>query len=507
MHPRSARPLTAIAIFAAGASSLLLVALTVFPAGGSDRVDGPDPVNGSDRANDSEPANGSESANGSGSSGRPGPAGGAEVGHAELRARRLTDVAAWPSDEGQRFVERYSRDLEGLSWAVGVLVASEYEHGALDEPRRTALVESLRDAPWERVRAELYRAADRDAVDEADAAAGLGGPAGEAPEGEQGLPDGPRLAAVIELFEALGDAADVEPLVELCLSRAEGADEPEVLDALERALARILQDDPRTVQLLPDLFRPEHRPLWRTLASAVGRSREVAALGQLARLLTQDRELDGLLITQMGRLGTLADPAREWHVCFSVRGFLVDERPGVRREAALTLGRLRDGESTEGLLELLDDENEGVRKSALWALREVSGRDLGEDPRRWRAWFIEELVWWDETYPTLLDVLREGTPEEIGPAVAELQLRALFRHTVAADLGELLSHEAPELRLRACVALRELGSLAPARALTAALEDTDPNVRARALEALRAISGLELGADRAAWVEALEIEW
>jgi HEAT repeat protein len=235
----------------------------------------------------------------------------------------------------------------------------------------------------------------------------------------------------------------------------------------------------------------------------VGRSRQAAALDQLAAVLGRDPDLDGLVLTQMGRLGGLADPLEAWDVCYAVRGFLDDRRTGVRREAIVTLGKLRDGEATPQLLALLDDEQAGLRKSALWALKEITGIDLGEDPARWRAWYREELVWWEQDYPGVVEVLRHGSPEEIGPAVATLTLKRLFRNSIADDLKQLLSHEAPELRVRACVALRELGSHVPVVDLTAALNDPDEKVRAAALDALRAITGLDLPADHDRWVEAL----
>ena len=98
---------------------------------------------------------------------------------------------------------------------------------------------------------------------------------------------------------------------------------------------------------------------------------------------------------------------------------------------------------------------------------------------------------------------RPGLPPDV---VSELCLRHLFRHPMAADLAELLAHERPEIRVRACVALRELASLAAARELVGALDDEHAEVRQAALEALTAASGLELPPEPAPWIEALALD-
>lgn len=469
---RSANTRTAALLVAAGVGVVALVAVTAIAPDGARPPAGTPPTSGDEAGERAERA------------GRPQPerdrpAGSSsstdrEAEHAESRARALRSVEAWPSDEGLRFAERYSRDPASLAWMVAALGTDAYDLGELSTARRTTLVEALRRAPRERARAAI--------LENAGEAAG-------------------QLASMLGLLEEVGSAEDVEPMIALVV--AQDPPEPATLEALEGALARIFESDPRALHLLRDLFREQHRPVWQQLASSVGRSRQAAALDQLAGVLGRDPDLDGLVLTQMGRLGGLADPLEAWDVCYTVRGFLDDPRPGVRREAIVTLGKLRDGEATGRLLELLDDEQAGLRKSALWALKEITGIDLGEDPPRWRAWYREELDWWEQDYPGVVDVLRHGSPEEIGPAVATLTLKRLFRNRIADDLKQLLSHEAPELRVRACVALRELGSHVPVVDLTAALNDPDEKVRAAALDALRAITGLDLPADHDRWVEAL----
>jgi hypothetical protein len=398
------------------------------------------------------------------------------------RAERLAEVAAWPSPEGDRFVERMRRDLESTTWMIDVLRTGECLGSELTEPMRQALMETLRRTPWDHVRGVLHASAAP----------------GDAPEA---------VAASLVLLGALGDAAELEHVVALVSPAVDGtALDPELLAPFREAVAGLLRRDPRTVFELPRYFGAAHRAFWAPLSQAAGLSGNARALDPLARLLNQDPELDALLLTQIGLLADEAVPGTAWHVGLGVRGFLLDFRPGMRREAALTLGKLEDADSAGELIGLLEDENDGVRKSALWALRAIAGQDLGEDQRRWRDWYLQELDWWREDYQEIADTLRHGAPEEIGPAISELCLRRLFRHPMAADLAELLGHERPEIRVRACVALRELSSLAAARELVRALDDEHAEVRQAALEALAAASGLDLPPEPEPWIEALALD-
>lgn len=58
----------------------------------------------------------------------------------------------------------------------------------------------------------------------------------------------------------------------------------------------------------------------------------------------------------------------------------------VRREAALTLGRLERTDAVPALIEALRDPEEPVRQAALAALQRLTGEDFGDDPERWTEW-------------------------------------------------------------------------------------------------------------------------
>lgn len=66
--------------------------------------------------------------------------------------------------------------------------------------------------------------------------------------------------------------------------------------------------------------------------------------------------------------------------------FQADQEIAVRLRAVRALGELGDRAAIPLLVRALDDPNPAVQDRAVTALKLVSGRDLGNDPARWRAW-------------------------------------------------------------------------------------------------------------------------
>lgn len=66
--------------------------------------------------------------------------------------------------------------------------------------------------------------------------------------------------------------------------------------------------------------------------------------------------------------------------------FRADEEIDVRLHALRRLGTLGDEAAIPALAEALEDPDPAVQFRAVASLREVSGRDLGNDVNAWRAW-------------------------------------------------------------------------------------------------------------------------
>ncbi len=178
---------------------------------------------------------------------------------------------------------------------------------------------------------------------------------------------------------------------------------------------------------------------------------------------------------------------------------LKDPQNGVRREAAKSLGFIKDARAVTPLLKALGDRDMNVRLYAAYALGEIKTPQAGGallkalgDP----AWCVRDQAAW---------ALREiHDPKIISPLVAELkQANAdvehivwLLRHTKGAHTGEhlakLLKDADAKVRGRAVLALGELKNPRAVEPLIAALDDENPVVRLGAVKAL-----LNIGDDRA----------
>ncbi len=66
--------------------------------------------------------------------------------------------------------------------------------------------------------------------------------------------------------------------------------------------------------------------------------------------------------------------------------FEADASVDVRLEALKQLGKLRDDTAIPALARALENADPAVQYRAVAALKEVSGRDLGDDVNLWRAW-------------------------------------------------------------------------------------------------------------------------
>jgi HEAT repeat protein len=182
----------------------------------------------------------------------------------------------------------------------------------------------------------------------------------------------------------------------------------------------------------------------------------------LASILGRNRTMDLLVLSGLGRMPPGEDCAT---LLEAIRGFLTDEDPAFRRQSAQALGQLQDPASAGELVRLLDDNDEGVRTTALWALRNLSGLDLPADPGRWRLWVETEQGWWEKRGRSLLADLESPDPAVVAEAIRLLGLSSLYRREVHARLSGLRESESGSVRAMVEAAL---GPAEPAGARPAA---------------------------------------
>ncbi len=71
-----------------------------------------------------------------------------------------------------------------------------------------------------------------------------------------------------------------------------------------------------------------------------------------------------------------------------VQPLLGDENLNVQKQACIALGQLKTTAAVPDLIALLDpDADPGLRANAVWALQQITGQALSDDPELWRTWW------------------------------------------------------------------------------------------------------------------------
>jgi HEAT repeat protein len=155
----------------------------------------------------------------------------------------------------------------------------------------------------------------------------------------------------------------------LSLSEKLAASEPEYVksqDQIKLELRRLLDDRSALVR--------------QVAIEAITRVEGKAAAGPVAdRLRDKDPWVRFAAVKRLGELGaqTAAEPISDL--------LRKDESPDVRSAAAQALAKLRPPSAVRDLYLALQDDARAVRYQAYAALVAITGKDLGEDPKAWRA--------------------------------------------------------------------------------------------------------------------------
>jgi len=362
-------------------------------------------------------------------------------------------------------VEELAETLLGLGPKVVEPLFDALAAGALPAPRAAALESALRRLPG----------------------VALGALAGADPAPRERL----RLVGLAVLARS-GRARDLGLACDLAGAREPGETPGEqVVLQLERSARAILERDESAFAALRRVLADVGPAPRAALVNAVGATRSAPGLDLLSDLLGCYAGLDGPVLAQIARCAAALGPPFEWGLCLRVRAFLSFPDPGLRRAAALALGRMEDFESAPELIELLAGEERGVRDDALWALRRISGRRLGPDVERWTAWYDGEIRWWRVEAPRLLGDVAGGCEPEAVRALSLIARRRLFRHELARELIDTVDPTKPDIVRVTCSALQSLRSPVAVPGLTRLLGHEDAGVRLQAQRALDAIAGGE----------------
>lgn len=271
------------------------------------------------------------------------------------------------------------------------------------------------------------------------------------------------VVAAIEALGRLGAGIAIEPLVAVVRRRNFFQTFPAI-----QVLAGT--HDPRIIAPLSELLDD---PLFAPAAiAALGRSGLPGALPPLLALLdiadlertrTVAAALADLLVTAAWS-GTTSKIVPALHTAPGIGEVLRAALPGARREErvaiATLLGTVGDPESLPLLVGLLDEPT--CRTAATEAIQQIAA--LHDD--------------------ALLDLLNRGT------AAMRIALLPIVHTTNSiAVVQSLLADDEPEVRARACEALARIGNTSVVDALFAALDDDHPRVAHAATGAIHSLGG------------------
>ena len=319
---------------------------------------------------------------------------------------------------------------------------------------------------------------------------------------------GPRTRAIaIELLGEVGTSEHFRLLARLALPHERWADRRSVLPfevrgPFQEALSSILARDPGASRLVRGLFMETPPALSGSIVEALGdeRAREGSVI--LASLLGHAPGLDPLIIARIAERGPSGLRASDESVREAVRPYLGRHEPALIGAAAHACGELQDDESLDELLELTDHPDALVRGNVFRALKRITGFDYGEDVARWSHWYTAEKSWWDRESEEVLRLVELGSGIEFARAAREALEHRLFRDRLAEAFVAGLPRADAEHVILCCQALGRLGSPEAVEELIECLDHRDREVREAAREALRSITGHDLGLESQAWLEA-----
>jgi HEAT repeat protein len=222
-------------------------------------------------------------------------------------------------------------------------------------------------------------------------------------------------------------------------------------------------------------------------------------MGILTALMGRSEEVDLAALEALGRMSARDPRALTGEPAEAARVHLISLDPRVRHQAAIAVGRLRDTGSVSDLIGLLEDTDSRVRRSAHWALREITGLGLPPDARRWSQYLINELSWYEEQGGDLVSTAKSADTFAAVDALRQLSDHPFHRRSVTQQIASVTGHSDETVAAAACSAIARLGDPLAVQPLIAALRDPREPVRVAAWRALQSLTGESFDAEPESW--------
>lgn len=310
--------------------------------------------------------------------------------------------------------------------------------------------------------------------------------------------------AALRMLAEIGQGSEVELLFEtVAARRGQPEPDPQVRGLFEDALSRLLGRDPQGFASLGGRDRDLPQALEIAVVRAVGPAGRVEGLPYLLDALEWGHVPAETVLAEIARLATVVPRPCVPDLGQPLIDRLQPDQPQTCQAAAQALGRLRCTQALPALIELLEADHRGVRETAHWALRQITGQGLVPDAERWRSWNRTELEWFASRGPAITAGLASGDPASISESLSEVAAHALFAEDFAPALAEALAVPVVETRLFALHVIGLVRAAGAAPSLLPLLAGGDPSVVERTLAILLALTGIEGPETAGEWEQAL----
>lgn len=277
----------------------------------------------------------------------------------------------------------------------------------------------------------------------------------------------------------------------------------------EAAVAEILRRHPAGLRDLSARLEDEHVQLTLLVVDALPAELVADGVPFVLGLFARDDELDLALMEQLANLASSPQAAGDSWASLdcrqAVRTYLRAEDWRMRCRAAVAVAKLHDIESLETLIKMFEDEHRSVQRTALWSLREMTGKTFEADTVQWSRWVAAERAWFAGPRAEVEWQILSGEDEQIIAGLRALILHPLFRDSAADLLGPLLPDASPAVFGAIVGLLTQLQSPHAAHHLVACLGVADEFRSDGAWRALKDLTQLSLPQERAAWKQSLGI--
>lgn len=304
----------------------------------------------------------------------------------------------------------------------------------------------------------------------------------------------PGLATVRATYAIVGRSGDGQD-VPIALYAAKVDRESTLRAELVAAMSAILLRDAAAFGTVESVVSAVTEDLRSALVEAVERTKKPAAARLIARWIEKRPEMRRECLPYLSRLSLSLDGPFPTDIVAPVRALVEAGYEETIHEAVLCAGRLGDSDAVPALIRCLKEGEYALREEALWALHEISGLKMNENPIPWADWFESETRWWANESRRAFAALTGGTKAEKMATLADVSHLCAWRDKLAAEIVIALDDLDEEIALRTATELERLRSKAAVPALLDAMAGDRPAVAAAAHRALVAITRRELPED------------